>query len=732
VVDPEPFIALEEYPVEVVEPVDEESEEEFLSFMENPDAMDQELTRVARAYEHQIDSEANDSSADGFSWSSFIRRQDEKREEEEAFSRRVYNASSVNITSAEDLLAASSFFGRRAATRAPRMPSDEDAQLLFPPVAAALAPQSRPPGRPGGSEGKQRTASQTSRTFSRSREQSLVFKFLQGENFTAHSNVLLFPFNYTRFLNLLRRVEDFEMEFHQNATEQELTRYQDHMRRTQLSVRREKEEKSRESLQVAWDILREDRAAFYAAPPLTGSRAAQVQREKELEFDRDRRLAAFHRAYMRGEYNRSALTGEISNSTGGIDARFPFWDMPIEQYSRFVNSTRLQETGPDWTLIPDDNDTELIQYAADIYDRLNMENHVFTDASYVFLPSSILMPARQALDPSRYNATVEEARRKYDPFWVHQAEMMRSDFHLNYYTDYADPHPQRLVVCSLLTQVAVSREQFLAQLALVKRMYREFREYLQDELNRVDYQILIYTEDFLRNPYVVPEMIYRRFDYNLTTYTHCLSPGEWVYLSMKNRLNNTNLPIVLYDDPNERKQEFKRLWRLREETVLPVPRDMSSVGRVFDTYMFDPIEVQQKLKDYLLRKGDLFFNDSVWEDHVGHYLYMWAEGQNPYLLVNGKVMKDVWGGINPAVLLSPRNLLKIKKRLKFALEEEHLPSFTLTPRMHRWVFNEAPPTGDCSEIDYHCTDPSPPSQEELDRELTIARPSFRDEEDDGR
>ena len=87
---------------------------------------------------------------------------------------------------------------------------------------------------------------------------------------------------------------------------------------------------------------------------------------------------------------------------------------------------------------------------------------------------------------------------------------------------------------------------------------------------------------------------------------------------------------------------------------------------------------------------------------------MWCEGYNSYHLIDGKIMKDLWGGINPEVIFAPKNLEKLTKRIQWALTEDSLNAVSLTDRMYYdWKIGDIlnPPT-DMTELDYNLDESS--------------------------
>jgi hypothetical protein len=330
----------------------------------------------------------------------------------------------------------------------------------------------------------------------------------------------------------------------------------------------------------------------------------------------------------------------------------------------------------------------------------------------------MVMPARGK------NETIHNASLEKDPFHMHQRELIRSDFHMNYHLGDMDEHTTKMVVCTVVSQI-FSQEEFFKTLNLVKKLYSEFEEYLKYN-DSVEFQIMIYTHDYIRNPYVIPEPIYRRFDYNLTKYLWTLTPQESLYLSMKKRLNNTNLPIFRSTDDEKKKAIYKhKLKKSKIWAVSPV-ESYKDIDLLNNMYVYESQAIQEKMKKVMERKDRNWMNDTEYNNHIGHQLHMWVEAHNQYLLINGKLMKDVWGGINPDVLLAPRNLWRMKKRLKYALEEHYSDGVSLPLRQQRIYGFRAPPVGDYSEIDYSWTDQNPISQDEIDEELNIREYHFGD------
>jgi hypothetical protein len=59
---------------------------------------------------------------------------------------------------------------------------------------------------------------------------------------------------------------------------------------------------------------------------------------------------------------------------------------------------------------------------------------------------------------------------------------------------------------------------------------------------------------------------------------------------------------------------------------------------------------------------------------------MWLESYNTYHLIDGLAMKEAWGGINPDIVLAPKNLQAILDQVRWALAEDANEGALLSPR----------------------------------------------------
>jgi hypothetical protein len=320
----------------------DQREEEFSQFLQNPES-DQELADLIKQYEQDAllkESEENDQLREeedigpeqieeeeqrpSFSWEGFFQTyvdQQGKNISASSQHNQQQKKKNNNITTAEELYSSSPFYSR--GSRHTRR--DQGSQgLSYAEHNLFFSPK---PDK-----------NRQDRIFSRKTEHPKVYKFLEGENFTIQSNLLNYPFNYTRFHNLLNKTETMEGFFltnKQNVSKSEFHHYLGLLKSSKSAIRQEREEVMRfQNWNQSWADFFYDRKRYHMHKPIGASRRDKLLRRDELAFDKERRKQSLLYDLERGKVK-----------DGEINARLPFWDMNDIEYQDYVNVTKLLETG---------------------------------------------------------------------------------------------------------------------------------------------------------------------------------------------------------------------------------------------------------------------------------------------------------------------------------------------------------------------------------------------------
>jgi hypothetical protein len=318
-------------------------EEEFSQFLQNPES-DQELAELIKQYEQDAlsnESEENDQRREedigpeeveeeeplpSFSWDGFfqtdIDQQGKNISASGQHSQQQKNTKNNNITTAEDLYSSSPFYSR--GSRHAKGSQEGQGGLSYAEHNLFFSPQ---PDK-----------NRQDRIFSRKTDNPKVYKFLEGENFTIQSNVLHYPFNYTRFHNLLNKTESMEgfyLTDKRNVSKGEFYRYIGLLKSSKSAIRQEREEVTRfQNWNKSWADFFYDRRRYHMHQPNGRSRRDKLLRRDEMAFDKERRKQSLLYDLERGKVK-----------DGEINARLPFWDMNDIEYEDYVNVTKLLETG---------------------------------------------------------------------------------------------------------------------------------------------------------------------------------------------------------------------------------------------------------------------------------------------------------------------------------------------------------------------------------------------------